>query len=520
MYKPLKLTKKWFVFYIVILLSLPSVLPCFGEVNTIYGDQMVFPTDSPLDVQYIYNLTKSLSYVIFKAYNESNGDIAKGRAYGSKGEHMALDILYENLTKLGLYTYKEKVVNTEEYPKLTEQLEVLDYGLKVNGKKIDCYISPVFYKNKENNFDYNFTYNYTNLKVISQPLFPNVYKIKNLISKKQPFVIIVKNRNFYSNYRLVKLFPFIENFDIQYLIIRKLQAGIPLLQSWRWNNYLDYCKGVLLYDFNKDTHDMNYLVGNNHIPFININGSDGKYILDNIDDVTVDFKLKQQYNTSVVSYNVIGQLNGTDPSKTIILNGFYDSWWCQGTADSAIGMSIVLAIAKYFKENNITPKYNIKFIGFSGEENGGCAGAFSYESVHHDENIPYVLDLNQLGFDQGEPKLTLDIFGNNRNFLNEIYKVAEKTDYENRVDSSKGLKKVFLKEGGPSNAQAFAKGRTDCNTAVFIKVTSWKYHHRDGVNHKEGDVLKYFDPIDVAVTGELILNITKYLTLDNILDFN
>jgi hypothetical protein len=98
---------------------------------------------------------------------------------------------------------------------------------------------------------------------------------------------------------------------------------------------------------------MNLLKNKNHIPFIFINGSDGKKILDNIKDVNMDFKLEQHLNTSIVSYNVIGQLNGTDPSKTVIVDCLYDSWWTQGTSDSAIGMAIVLAIAKYFIENKI-----------------------------------------------------------------------------------------------------------------------------------------------------------------------
>ena len=48
---------------------------------------------------------------------------------------------------------------------------------------------------------------------------------------------------------------------------------------------------------------------------------------------------------------------------------------------------------------------------------------------------------------------------------------------------------------------------------IKIKDNGWKLHHRDGLNHTEGDVMKYYDEKDVAVTSEMILNITKYLTL-------
>ena len=36
--------------------------------------------------------------------------------------------------------------------------------------------------------------------------------------------------------------------------------------------------------------------------------------------------------------------------------------------------------------------------------------------------------------------------------------------------------------------------------------------HRDGLNHTEGDVLKYFDWDDVSATGEIALNVVKHVT--------
>ena len=127
----------------------------------------------------------------------------------------------------------------------------------------------------------------------------------------------------------------------------------------------------------------------------------------------------------MVSYNVIGQVNGTDPTKTVIIGCLYDSWWNQGTADSAIGMAIVLGIAKYFKDHNITPKYNIKFIGFAGEE-AGLRGAYNHEAKHpHDEeNVVAFLDLNQVGFDQTGPNpLVLNLMYN-RGWYNKRLKLV------------------------------------------------------------------------------------------------
>ena len=43
-----------------------------------------------------------------------------------------------------------------------------------------------------------------------------------------------------------------------------------------------------------------------------------------------------------------------------------------------------------------------------------------------------------------------------------------------------------------------------------------KLCHRDGLNHTEGNMLKYFDGIDVKVTDEIMFNFTKYLTVEKI----
>ena len=466
-----------------------------------------------LDNNYIYNITKALSNIIFTEYNESAGEIAKGRAYGTKGEHKAAEILYENMSKLGLYTYKEQISNTKRYPKLTHELEIVDYFLKINNKTVDSYIAPVWIKTSENNYNINHTYNYSNLKVVRAPIVPSLYILKQKIKRElEPFVIILEDKAFYPKNPILKLFPIFDNFYFNYYGVTMGRKLATLAYYSLWNKYMKNCKGIILYDFNKDCHDMFFLKNMNSIPIIFINGTNGNEILNDIKNTRIDFMLKQRLNTSTVSYNVIGQLNATNPENdTVIIDCLYDSWWCQGTADSAIGMSMVLAIAKYFKENNITPKYNLKFIGFGGEEHGFCAGSKYYEDFHSDEKIKYVIDLNQLGFWQENDKLKLDIIANKLDFLKEIWDIVKQSNYGERVNSSEKAVPILLIDGGPSNSQPFAK-RGNIKTVCFLKDSGWKLHHRDGLNHTEGDVIKYFDPEDVNVTGEIILNVVKYLT--------
>ena len=280
--------------------------------------------------------------------------------------------------------------------------------------------------------------------------------------------------------------------------------------SWvLWHKMNPHCKGMIRFDTDPKAYDMNF--DTTPIPKIYINGTKGKPIFNDRNNYTISYYINQSYNENVISYNVIGQINGTDTSKTVIVSCLLDSLWCQGTADSAIGMGIVMAIAKYFKDHDITPKYNIKFIGFCGEEYG-IRGAKYYEAAHKDEEIIYVIDLNQLGFTQKQPELHLDILSNNLGFLNEIWEIAKQSSYKKRTGNA-GLRKYWMPFGGPSDDQPFACNRPGCKTVCFLKGLNWVLHHRDGLNHTEGDVLKYFNWTDVNVTGEIILNVTKHVTL-------
>ena len=80
----------------------------------------------------------------------------------------------------------------------------------------------------------------------------------------------------------------------------------------------------------------------------------------------------------------------------------------------------------------------------------------------------------------------------------------------------------YQENGGPSNTYRFAMatsaGKRSCNTILFVKTGfevpgyQWLNHHRDGLNHLEGDVIKYFNWTDTSTTGELAWNVTNYFT--------
>lgn len=473
-----------------------------------------------LDGWFIYNITAALSNIIFTVYDTKQGEIPKGRAFGTKGEHHAAEIIAENMTKLGLHTTIEKLEKRPFHPAddIAHKLEVLEYQVKINGNPVDCFPAPSWKLFSESSDELNVTFNYSNLKIKRMPDHPCVYS-RQLASETEDFVFITQDQWNDPNGSLPVIDlakPFLD--PLKFYMLFHITSLLNIQKETAfWSVVYPHCKGLILYDFNEECHDMIYFGGpyKNFLPTIFINGSLGKKIWENTDAYHLDLYLKQRYNTSVISYNVIGQLNGTDPSKTVIVSSLYDCWWCQGTADSAIGIGIILAIAKYFRENNITPKYTMKFIAFCGEEYD-IRGAIYHEAVHRDENIIYVIDLNQLGFTQKEPRLTLDIVANKPFFLKELWAIAEKTNFVQRTGNATGMRKILWINGRiPSNSYPFGVHRKNCCTVSFFKNGGWILHHRDGRNHTEGDVLKYYNWTEVNITGELILNITKYFTVEN-----
>ncbi len=473
--------------------------------------------DFQLDEKYIYNLTYALSQIVFTEY-DYNTEIPKGRFFGSKGELKAAEILAENMSEIGLYVTKQRLEPETEFldKPVTSLLELLDYDFIINGEKIECFISPTWIHPQAKEEELTLEINEQGLSFKRLPNNPFIYNAQ-IAQEKQEFVFITQDQWNDPNGSLPVidwLKPFLHPLRFYMLFHMSSLLKIREETNFFMKNYPN-CKGYVLYDFNDKCYDMIYFEDyyKNFLPTIFMNGSLGKKIWENPEDYTLNMYLKQQYNNSIESYNVIGQINGTDPSKTIIISSLYDCWWNQGTADSAIGTAIVVAIAKYFKENELQPKYTMKFICFSGEE-CGMRGANYYEAVQRDENIIYMIDLNQLGFSQNYPTLTFDIVSNKASFLNELYSIALKTNYYERTGYETEINKVLML-GIPSNTLSFSSNRKDCNCVSLFKDGGWILHHRNGQNYTEGDVLKYYDPNDVKVTGELILNLTKALALDS-----
>ncbi|MDP2088836.1 MAG: M20/M25/M40 family metallo-hydrolase [Flavobacteriaceae bacterium] len=73
------------------------------------------------------------------------------------------------------------------------------------------------------------------------------------------------------------------------------------------------------------------------------------------------------------SYNVIGELTGTEnPNKFIVVGGHLDSWDLgQGSHDNGAGVVQSMEAIRLFKINNIQPRNTLRVVLFMDEENSG-----------------------------------------------------------------------------------------------------------------------------------------------------
>ena len=92
----------------------------------------------------------------------------------------------------------------------------------------------------------------------------------------------------------------------------------------------------------------------------------------------LDFIYKQNCRMlpDTLSYNVIGEIKGSEyPEEIILAGGHLDSWETgKGAHDDGTGVVQCMEILNLFRKLNIHPKRTIRCIAYMNEENGGKGG--------------------------------------------------------------------------------------------------------------------------------------------------
>jgi len=102
------------------------------------------------------------------------------------------------------------------------------------------------------------------------------------------------------------------------------------------------------------------------------------------EDVKLEFNIvNHDYPEGKTSYNVVGEIPGSDKADEIVmLGGHLDSWHsATGATDNGIGSSIMLEAARVIQSLGLKPRRTIRVALWSGEEEG-LLGSLAYVKQH------------------------------------------------------------------------------------------------------------------------------------------
>jgi carboxypeptidase Q len=128
--------------------------------------------------------------------------------------------------------------------------------------------------------------------------------------------------------------------------------------------------------------------------------------------VQLELNLQGSFSGKPVEvYNTVAEIHGSEkPDEVVIIGAHLDSWDLgTGATDNGTGSMAVLAAARALQKLALKPKRSIRFVLFSGEEQG-LNGSKAYVQAHQDE-LPKISGV--LVHDSGTGKvLTIGLMGN------------------------------------------------------------------------------------------------------------
>ena len=169
--------------------------------------------------------------------------------------------------------------------------------------------------------------------------------------------------------------------------------------------------------------------------------------------VRLHFDLPNKIGGTAEQQNVVGEIRGYEkPDEVVILGAHLDSWELgTGALDNGCNAALVIEAARAIKATGLLPRRTIRFVLFSGEEQG-TIGSFEYVKAHRAE-----LDKIRamITFDAGIGRVTGYSLGGRHDTeagVREVLKPLESWSTNNHTyDASFGTDNFdFLLEGVPT----------------------------------------------------------------------
>jgi len=479
--------------------------------------------DPGLDHTYIYNKTKGLSDII------ENFDYRwRSREFGTLGEQQGAKLIESWMNDLNLTDVHNETINEEWNETDTWKF------------KSDNYVGNLSLKREFDEEDY-----YLKVWVYDKILRKNITWMNFTHNNSFPFLKgwWGGQPNLYPT--TVRIFKRFKRYCIENQVIYiKNNQWAP--KPYAWNNHFlrpcflrARCKGFILGDVFSDTwfmepsHKDHLRFGNgwfaNHIkPGFSINGSDGDTIesyLNNSLRYNVYANVKMIWeHEHVTSYNVIGQINGTDTENVSLVIAHSDCWWSQGTIDEGAETALVLGIAKYIKDRELNLTHTVKFIA-TGAEEMGFRGAKDYIKQYKlltdnpSETVKHVINPGNFGhedrtFYDKEEDEWVDLkftFSSINDYLQTLAgDIVDILDFEERTNiSTFHNPDVEAEDSLPFSKTGVAEG-----TISFGRFP-YKMYHRGGVTIDDGDTMDVLDNSSFEIESEVVASVALHLTVDS-----
>lgn len=110
--------------------------------------------------------------------------------------------------------------------------------------------------------------------------------------------------------------------------------------------------------------------------------------------VRLRLKMEAHFEPDVESFNVVGEIRGSEkPDEIVLVGGHFDSWDPgTGASDDGVGCVVTWEAARLMKKLNIRPKRTVRVVLFTNEENG-TRGGNGYRDQHTAEAGNHVIAL-------------------------------------------------------------------------------------------------------------------------------
>jgi carboxypeptidase Q len=143
------------------------------------------------------------------------------------------------------------------------------------------------------------------------------------------------------------------------------------------------------------TGNMTYAENVARIPAAAISAEDAERmqrLADRQVPIRVRLKMEARFDKDVESFNVIGEIRGSElPDEIVLAGGHFDSWDVgTGASDDGVGCIVTWEAARLMKKLGIRPRRTVRIVLFTNEENG-LRGGNAYRDAHLHEAQNHVL---------------------------------------------------------------------------------------------------------------------------------